>query len=114
MSISSFVSRVFGFVKHAAVAVGAAFVKIVGHDNAVAFGHDALHVLQSDLGKIVTTVVDAVQTQDPSAPGDVKFSSAVAQVKTTAAAAGIEAKDSIIHLLIQLAVSVLKGHFGPA
>jgi hypothetical protein len=109
----SWLSNLFSHIKHAAVVIGAAFAKLVGHDRAVEFGHAALDVLQSDLGKIAATAVDAVQTQDPTAPGDTKFATAVGMVKSAAQTAGIEAKDSLIHLLVQLAVSVIKGHFAP-
>ena len=109
----SWLTKLLSHVKHAAIAVGATFAKLVGHDRAVSLGHAALDVLQSALGKIASAAVAQVETQDPSAPGDVKFSKAASIVAKTAKAAGIEAKDSIIHLLVQLAVSVLKGHFAP-
>ncbi len=113
MSFIDLLHKVGGFVKHSAVVVSDAFAKVVGHDNAVNFGHAALGMLQSDLGVIVVDAVKAVQTLDPNASGDQKKSQAFAQVLVDSKAKGIETSNSIISLLVELAVGVLKGHYGP-
>lgn len=114
MSFASALKKVVSFVKHSAVTVSDLFVKLVGHDAAVNFAHASMDVLKSDLGAITVDAVHAVESLDPNAPGDVKKAQAFAQIVTDAKAKGIETSNSIISMLIELAVNVLKGHAQPA
>lgn len=114
MTFTDFLHKVSGFVKHSAIVVSDVFTKLVGHDKAVAFGHASLDMLKSDLGAITVDAVKAVETLDPNVPGDQKKAAAFAQIVSTAKAKGLETSNSIISLLIELAVGVLKGHYAPA
>jgi len=107
----SWIQKVSDFIHGGAVKVSQMFIWLFGHDAAVAFGHDALVLLKSDLGKIVVAVVSEVAAMQVGADSKtVAFS----KIKAASTAAGIDAKDSIINLLIELAVGALKGHFIPA
>jgi len=107
----SFLQKVSNFIHGGAVKVSQMFVWLFGHDAAVAFGHDALVLLKSNLGKIVVAVVAEVAAMQA---GSDSKTIAFSKIKATATAQGIDAKDSIINLLIELAVGALKGHFIPA
>lgn len=114
MGFVAFLKRLGGHVKGAAIVVSDLFVKLVGKDKAEEFAHAAIGMLQSDLGVIVSDAVHAVQTLDPNASGDQKKTQAFEKIATDVKAKGIETSNSVISLLIELAVGVLKGHFAPA
>ena len=114
MSVGSFFHKVENFVHGAAVEVSDVFIKLFGKQTAEKFAQDALGVLKSDLGKIVVSVVDAIEAQNPNLSGDQKRAQAIEQVGTQAKAAGIDAAKNIISLLIEVAVSGLRKQFGPA
>lgn len=99
------------FFKHCAVGVSEAFVAIFGSDAAHTFAVGAESMLKSALGVIVTEVVAEVQNV---ASGVDKRGLAFDKISITAKSAGIQAGDSIINMLIELAVNRLKGAFGPA
>jgi hypothetical protein len=100
------------FFKQCGIFVGDAFVKIFGSDAAHTFAVGAMAVLRTALGQIVMTVVQEVEAT--GAPGSEKHGIAFGKILSATAAAGIEAKDSLINTLIELAVQELKGAFGPA
>jgi hypothetical protein len=108
----SVLSKILDFIHGAAVKVSDLFIKLFGKDAAEDFGHDALLILKSDLGKIATKVVaEVAKVYSGSEAKEAAFQ----QIKDEAFRVGIEAKDSVINLLIELAVnSILKGNFLPA
>ena len=110
----SLLDKVKSWFKHAAVAVSGVFAKLVGHDNAVAFGHAALGLLKSALGVIVTDAVAAAESFDPNASGEAKKAHAFAKILEDSKAQGIQVSNSLVSMLIELAVGVLKGNFHPA
>lgn len=107
----NWLQKVFGHVKHAAVAVAHGFESLVGHDRAVEFAHASLGILNSAIGKIAAEAVHQVSSLD--VPGAAKFSAASEIVLKAAADAGIKAEKDEIHTLIQLAVNVMNGRFQP-
>jgi hypothetical protein len=96
-------------IKVAAIKVAHGFAAIFGHDAAVAFGHAALDLLKSALGKIVVEEVQALSTVD-SLSGVEKFAKAQAAILEKAKAAGISVSTSIVNLLIEVAVAFVKGN----
>lgn len=102
-------SSVFHFLKHIGVYVSDAFVALFGSDAAHNFAVGAESILKTDLGKIVMT---AVQEASNLATGAEKKAAAFAAIATQAKASGIEMKDSLVNMLIELAVSRMKGVFG--
>jgi hypothetical protein len=114
MSVSSFFHKVSNFVHGAAVHVSEVFVQLFGEQVSKQFANDALGVLKSELGKIVVTVVEALEAQNPNLPGDQKRLMALQQVGVEAKAAGIDASKQIVGMLIEIAVAGLKGQFGAA
>lgn len=109
--MNSFFSAIGHFFKHIAVFVSDAFVKVFGQDIAHALAVGAESALNSALGKIAWAAVQEVQSL---ATGAEKQAAAFAKVAEAAKAAGIEAADSIINMLIEIAVQKIKGQFGPA
>jgi hypothetical protein len=114
MSIKSIASSVIHFVKHAAVKVSDIFVELVGHDAAAAFGHAALDVLKSAEGKIVKDAVLAVEAVKPVLSGQEKFAQVFSKVVADFKASGKDVPEQLINMLIEVAVSTVKGHFSEA
>lgn len=106
--------KIVGFIRHAAAFVSNAFISLFGHDNAVAFGHAALSVLDSALGQIVVKAVAAVESLSPSLDGATKKVQAFSAVLTEAEKQGISAKNSLVNMLIELAVQAIAGSFAKA
>lgn len=113
MGFVSWVKSVVNHVKGAAVLVSEEFEKLVGKDKAEEFAHASISILQTGIGKIVTDAVEAVKTLDPTAPGDAKKAQAFDKIMADAQAQGLTAERSIVHMLIELAVNVMKGHAAP-
>jgi len=108
---SSFWTKIGHFFHNAGVVVSEIFIKIFGEDAAHNLAAAAEGILKTELGKIAWT---AVQEAEALAAGTDKRSAAFAAIAAAAKAAGIETKDSIINMLIELCVQRLKGAFGPA
>jgi hypothetical protein len=98
------------FFKHAAVWVSDQFVKLFGSDAANTFAVAAESLLHSAIGQIAW---DAVNEAEKLAAGTDKLGAAFAQIISTAATQGIAVKDSVVNMLIEVAVQKLKGSFGP-
>jgi hypothetical protein len=109
--MDKFFSAIGHFFKHAAVFIADGFVKIFGPDAAHNFAAGAVAILETDLGKIALTAVQEVQNL---ATGAERQAGAFAKIAAGAKAAGIDAGESIINMLIEVAVQWIKGSFGPA
>lgn len=109
----SFLTKIENFFRGAEVVVSKDFEALVGKDNAVQFGHEALAVLKTALGKIVAQAVQEVESIMSGAPGSDKHSAALQRVEAAAKAAGIVAGKSIVNMLIELAVAALQAKFAP-
>lgn len=96
-------------VKFVALKIRDGFVAVFGREKAEAFGRASLEMLQTEAGKIVVDAVAAVQTLDTDGAG--KRAAAFGQVVEQAKESGLVLKASWINLLIELAVSFLKGTF---
>jgi hypothetical protein len=99
------------FFHNVEVTVSDVFVKIFGADAAHNFAAASEGILKTDLGKIALAVVNEVEA---TAAGTDKHAAAFSKILTAATAAGLDAKNSIVNLLIEIAVQKLKGSFGPA
>ena len=99
-------------VKATAIWVSNIFIALFGRDASEQFARSALAILKSDFGKIVLTVVTTLATTNLT--NEQRRAEAFTHIKTAALAAGIDAKDSIVNLLIELAVSTIKQNFGEA
>ncbi len=109
--MNKFFSAIGHFFKHVAVSVGDTFVKIFGQDIAHSFAVGAESILHSELGKIALVAVKEVEGL---ASGAEKRAMAFSKIVAASKSAGIDAAESIINLLIEIAVQSLKGQFGPA
>ena len=87
------------------------FSFLFGEKEAAAFGTAALGLLKTELGQIAFTVVESISFEELSNAQSRKL--AFKQIASAAKDGGLEYKDSIINLLIELAINSLKGHFGP-
>ena len=108
---SSIWTSIAHFFKNVEVVVSDVFVKLFGADASHNFAVAAEGILKTDLGKIALV---AVQETQSLATGAEKQAAAFAKITSAATAAGIDAKGSIVNLLIEMAVQKLKGSFGPA
>jgi hypothetical protein len=109
--MNRFFSAVGHFFKHIAVFVSDLFVQLFGADIAHTFVVGAESLLKSEIGKIAWAAVNEVQAL---ASGAEKKAAAFAKILAGAKAAGITVTDSIINMLIEIAVQKIKGQFGPA
>lgn len=108
---SHWYNSVLHFFKHIGVYVSDNFVKLFGKDAAHTFAVGAESLLHTDLGKIVGV---AVQEVESLATGTDKMAAALAKVLAEATKAGLDVKESLARMLIELAVARLKGLFGSA
>lgn len=97
------------FLKHAGVYISDTFIALFGRDSAHAFAVGAESLLHSELGKLAMIAVQEVESM---ASGAEKMAAAFEKVAAGAKATGLTVKDSLIHLLIEVAVSRLKGLWG--
>lgn len=90
-------------------AIGAAFVKVFGAKAASDFAHAAEQLLMTDFGKVVFSIVEALQGFATANGGVAANAAAFKAIGNAAVAAGFDLKDSMIKMLIELAVQKLKG-----
>ena len=109
--MEKYLAAIGHFFKHLAVIVSDGFVKIFGQDVAQSFAVGAESILHSALGQIAW---QAVQEAESLAAGADKYAAAFAKITSTAKTAGIAASESVINMLIEIAVQKVKGSFGPA
>jgi len=102
-------SAIANGIKKAAQAVYHVAAKLFGEQEIKDFGKAAEGVLKSALGKIATEVVAELSQQ--AIDGLQKRDIAFTKISAAAKDAGLQASNSIIFLLIELAVSALKGNF---
>jgi hypothetical protein len=108
----SLFSKIANFFHTAAVKVSDAFIAVFGKDAAEKFAQGALSLLKSAEGKIVLDAVEAVQTLSTDGAGKraAAFEKILADFKTQ----GISVGESVINMLIELAVQYLQGSINPA
>lgn len=98
---------IFGFFKKAISKVSDLFVAVFGSKAAQDFGDAAVNLLKTEIGKIAITAV--------STAGSLFSTNAAAraeafrEIKSEAKRAGIDVKDHMVYLLIELAVARFKG-----
>lgn len=102
-------SKIGHFLKGLEVDVSDLFVKLFGADAAHNFAAAAESIIKTDLGKIA---MEAVTEAQALAAGVDKRAAAFTKIVSTATAAGLDVKDSIVNLLIELALQKVKGSFG--
>lgn len=105
----SFFSSVGSFFKKVGYYVSEGFQKIFGANASKAFAVSALALLKSDLGKLAFA---AVQEAEKLAAGTDKRAVAYKSIVTQAIALGLDAKASIVNMLIEMAVQAVNGAFG--
>jgi hypothetical protein len=89
--------------------LASAFVAVFGAQAASDFAKAAQKILASDFGKVVLTTVEGLQGVAVSQGGAVARDKAISDIATSAKSAGLDIKDSMIALLVELAVQKLKG-----
>lgn len=102
-------STILHIFRHIGVYISDTFVALFGQDAAHSFAVGAESLLHSELGKLAMLAVQEVQDM---ATGAEKQAAAFAKIAAGAKAAGLTVKDSLIKLLIEVAVSRLKGLWG--
>lgn len=104
--MSSLWSKITNFVHGAEVKVSAVFVKLFGQDASHQFAQAALALLKTAAGKIVLDAVEAANTLNVDGAG--KRKAAFNQIGADFKAQGITVGESILNLLIELAVQAAK------
>lgn len=109
--MSSLWSKITGFVHTAAVKVSDVFVAVFGKDVAEKFAQGALSMLKTAEGKIVLDAVEAVSTLTTDGAGKraAAFEKILADFKTQ----GITVGESLVNMLIEIAVQFLQGSIAP-
>jgi hypothetical protein len=108
----SLFSKIASFVHTAAVKVSDVFVKIFGADAARKFAQGSLALLKTAEGKIVLDAVEAAETLSTDGAG--KRAAAFEKIGSDFKSQGISVGDSVVNMLIELAVQYLKGAIVPA
>lgn len=108
----SLFKKIENFIHTAAVKVSDAFVKVFGKDASEKFAQGALSLLKTAEGKIVLDAVEAVQTLSTDGAG--KRSAAFEKILADFKTQGISVGESVINMLIELAVQFLQGSIAPA
>jgi hypothetical protein len=108
----SLLSKLESFVHTAEVKVSDVFVKIFGKDASQKFAQGALSLLKTAEGKIVLDAVQAVSTLETDGAG--KRAAAFSRIGTDFKAQGISVGESVINMLVELAVQAIQGNFIPA
>lgn len=107
----NFFKTIGHFFKHIAVFVSDEFVKVFGPDIAHTLAVGAESALHSALGQLALT---AVKEAEALASGAEKKAAAFGKIMEGAKSAGITVTESIVNMLIEIAVQKIKGQFGPA
>src|SRR2546430_252458 len=102
-------TSLFHFLKHVGVYVSETFIGLFGADAAHTFAVGAESLLKSDLGKIAMVAAEEAQSL---ATGTDKMAVALHKVLAEATKQGLEVKESLARMLIEIAVARLKGMFG--
>lgn len=105
----SFFASLKAFFSKAKYYVNEGLVAVFGQAAAQHFAVASLEVLKTGLGKIALT---AVAEAEKMAAGTDKRAVAFASIGSAAKAAGIDAKDSIVNMLIEMSVQAVNGAFG--
>jgi hypothetical protein len=106
----NFLKTIGHFLKHIAVFVSDVFVQLFGSDAAHTFAVAAESLLHSALGQIAFT---AVQEAEALATGTEKKAAAFEKIVAGAQSAGITVTESVVNMILEIAVQKLKGEFGP-
>lgn len=85
------------------------FLKLFGLEALIQFERAARLLLETQLGRIAWAAVQALAIPQSGIENEEKRRQAFQQIATEARAAGLTVKDSIINLLIEIAVQRLKG-----
>jgi|SRR2546423_1261243 len=102
-------STLWHVMRHVEAYVSDTFIALFGADAAHSFAIGAESLLRSDLGKIAMV---AVQEANSMASGVDKRAAAFTIITDQAKASGLDIRDSLKNMLIELAVGKLKGIFG--
>jgi hypothetical protein len=108
----SFWQKLTSWVHGAAVKASTVFVTIFGVQAAQQFAQGALALLKTAEGQLAVDAVEAVSSLSLDAAG--KRAAAFDKLNSDFKTQGKTVGDSIINLLIETAVSFVKGHVGPA
>jgi hypothetical protein len=104
--------KISSFVHGAAVKVSDAFVKIFGKDAAHQFAQGTLALLKTAEGKIVLDAVEAVSTLSLDGAG--KRAAAFEKIASDFTTQGYSVGENVINMLVELAVTYLKGTIAAA
>jgi hypothetical protein len=96
-------------IKAAAEKLGHVFVAIFGKDATKQLIEAAQKILASDFGKIILATVDGLMTVKAASGAAAARTQAFDEIKTASVGAGLDLKDSLINLLIELAVNKANG-----
>jgi hypothetical protein len=110
MTIGEFFKKIGHGFKVAAITVGHGFVHFFGKEASDEFVSAAKKILASDFGKVIESILLGL-VEFKAANGDAAArSEAFTQIKTAAIDAGLDIKNSVINLMIELAANKLNGN----
>jgi hypothetical protein len=112
MSVTDFFKKVGEEFKKVGTGIGHLFVHVFGKDATRQFVQAAEKILASDFGKVIVSILEGL-VEFKNANGDLAAKAeAFSQIKTAAVGAGLDLKDSMVNLLIELAANKLNGTLG--
>lgn len=102
-------TKIVDKLKTAGHAIAHVFVAIFGAQASADFAKAAEEILKSDFGKVVEKIVEGLVSVAEAQGGAAARSAVFDAIKAQAVSSGLDLKDSLINLLIELAVTKLKG-----
>lgn len=105
----SFITKIGHVFKVIAKGIAHGFVALVGSDVAKAFVNAAKGILKTPIGQLALDAVTAIESLSPTASNHDKRAAAFAKLTADALTAGLTVSESMANLLLEVAVSVVKG-----
>jgi hypothetical protein len=102
-------SAIGHFFHNVEVVISDAFVSLFGADAAHNFAAGAEALIKTQLGQLALAAVTEAQAL---AAGTDKRAAAFSKITADATSAGLQVKDSIVNMLIELCLQKVKGSFG--
>lgn len=106
--MASLWSKIENFVHGAEVKVSDVFVKLFGKDASRQFAQASLALLKTAAGKIVLDAVEFADTMNVNGAG--KRAAALAKIGMDFRGQGISVSESVLNLLVELAVQTVKSN----
>lgn len=109
--MGNFFTSVEDFFKQVEVTVSTVFIDLFGKTAAQQFGKATIALLNEGVGAIALQTVTALQTTMAGSSSSQKQAAAYEQILSVAKTQGLQVSNSLVNMLIELAVQKIQGTF---